>query len=93
MGSESDDRRSQTALRCANAAHLLYSLKTSMRCSGSAEEHEAFELEDVVMRLRVDLVRERVRMRRVKLCGVVEMLLQVMLLISVWSFILILAFN
>lgn len=51
------------------------------------------EMEKIVKCMKVDLVKERMRLRQVKLCGVMEMMVQVMLLISIWSFVLILCFS
>ncbi|CAM8991364.1 unnamed protein product [Rhodiola kirilowii] len=92
METKSEARRSQIALQCAKAALLLASLKNRNR---SAEDYQVLEMEKMVMNLKVELVKERMRMRQVKLCGVMEMLIQVMVLISisVWSFVLILAFS
>ncbi|CAM8902232.1 unnamed protein product [Rhodiola kirilowii] len=90
METKSKARRSQIAFQCAKAALLLASLENR---SISAEDYQVLEMEKVVVSLKVELVKEKMRMRHVKLCGVMEMLIQVMVLISVWSFVLILAFQ
>ncbi|KAF7141406.1 hypothetical protein RHSIM_Rhsim06G0082400 [Rhododendron simsii] len=49
------------------------------------------ELSRTVEDLRRKLVRERLKNRRVKLCGVMELLLQMVLLLSLWTLCLMLA--
>ncbi|KAG5544015.1 hypothetical protein RHGRI_016687 [Rhododendron griersonianum] len=88
--------RSHLAVRCAKAALFLSRLKFPRNRSADSTtftEHQGREMElsRTVEDLRRKLVRERLKNRRVKLCGVMELLLQMVLLLSLWTLCLMLA--
>ena len=117
METKDDSLKSQIAIRCAKAAVLLSSLKTSQNCnlratidhgnevkiafSTSLEFCQSvicvvildFAQEREIMKraitdLKIELAKERRKAKRIKLCGFVGL---VMVLLSLWSFCLILA--
>ncbi|KAA8538083.1 hypothetical protein F0562_027691 [Nyssa sinensis] len=88
------------AVRCAKAAILLSSLKTTKnRCLNSTNRREDESEESEMLQwkamedLRGELARERMKNRRMRLCSVMELLLQITLLLSLWTFCLVLAFK
>ncbi|KAM1180545.1 hypothetical protein ACFX13_019943 [Malus domestica] len=86
--------RSDVAIRCAKAAFLLSSLKSSpnRRVSTAidddddeiAEEKEMLKKE--IGDLKVTVARERLRNKRIKVCGLLEILLQLALLFAISTF-------
>ncbi|KAM1316094.1 hypothetical protein ACFX10_019594 [Malus domestica] len=86
--------RSDVAIRCAKAAFLLSSLKSSpnRRVSTAidddddeiAEEKEMLKKE--IGDLKVTVARERLRNKRIKVCGLLEVLLQLALLFAISAF-------
>ncbi|KAM0971778.1 hypothetical protein FF1_019661 [Malus domestica] len=86
--------RSDVAIRCAKAAFLLSSLKSSpnRRVSTAidddddeiAEEKEMLKKE--IGDLKVTVARERLRNKRIKVCGLLEILLQLALLFAISAF-------
>ncbi|TQD69193.1 hypothetical protein C1H46_045274 [Malus baccata] len=86
--------RSDVAIRCAKAAFLLSSLKSSpnRRVSTAidddddeiAEEKEMLKKE--IGDLKVMVARERLRNKRIKVCGLLEILLQLALLFAISAF-------
>ncbi|XAR62160.1 hypothetical protein NMG60_11016801 [Bertholletia excelsa] len=90
--------KTQIAIRCAKAALLLLSLKCSRNrrlVSAEDSQHEEREqrLRTEADDLRRRLFKERVEHRRIRLCGVMELLLQVVILLSFWTLCLMLAFR
>ncbi|GAB2232276.1 hypothetical protein Droror1_Dr00011308 [Drosera rotundifolia] len=83
-------QRAQIALRWArSASQLLSSQKSSpssllRRSSASTDndEEEKRRMRMVIDELRMQLVRERVKTRKVKLCGLMELVLQVLIPVS-----------
>ncbi|KFK34375.1 hypothetical protein AALP_AA5G137100 [Arabis alpina] len=73
--------RERSAIQCARATMLLYSLASSrdltatIDTSGEKEEETRREIED----LKIKLAMEKKRTNRIKLCGVMEMFLLVLL--------------
>ncbi|KAA3454285.1 hypothetical protein EPI10_010228 [Gossypium australe] len=69
-------RKLQIAIRCAKAAFLLFSLKSSVkRVNDEPEEKEKIIRE--IENLRVAFVKERLKINKIKLCGLTELILQV----------------
>ncbi|CAL5332789.1 unnamed protein product [Camellia sinensis] len=96
--SKDEALKSQVAIRCARAAMLLSSLKCSPnRRLDSPNDLEHREREMKLKRdsedLRRKLVRERVKNRKLRLCSVTELLLQMGILMSLWTLCLIIAFK
>ncbi|XP_028078836.1 uncharacterized protein LOC114280660 [Camellia sinensis] len=96
--SKDEALKSQVAIRCARAAMLLSSLKCSpKRRLDSPNDLEHREREMKLKRdsedLRRKLVRERVKNRKLRLCSVTELLLQMGILMSLWTLCLIIAFK
>ncbi|XVF39510.1 hypothetical protein PTKIN_Ptkin01aG0040400 [Pterospermum kingtungense] len=83
-------RRLQIAIRCAKAAFLLSSLKSSVNrvfeaaTKDESEDKEKMRIE--IENLRVELVKERVKMKKVKLCGMMELVLQIILVMLITGF-------
>ncbi|TXG52802.1 hypothetical protein EZV62_021971 [Acer yangbiense] len=90
MKIEEESMKSQTAIRCAKAAVLLSSLSNrNMKATINNEEDEEKEtMESEIEDLKVELVRERMKTKEIKLCGLMEVVLEVMVVFFVSSFIL-----
>ncbi|KAK2659741.1 hypothetical protein Ddye_006274 [Dipteronia dyeriana] len=87
MRIEEESMKSQTAIRCAQAAVLLSSLSNrNMKATINNEEDEEKERE--IEDLKVELVRERMKTKKIKLCGLMEVVLEVMVVFFFSSFIL-----
>ncbi|QCD88869.1 hypothetical protein DEO72_LG3g3421 [Vigna unguiculata] len=72
--------KSEAALRrCAKAAFLLYSFNSS-----NSNHQEKWERE--IHDLKIQLARERFMKKKMKLCAMAELFLQLLLCLSVWSF-------
>ncbi|XP_057975114.1 uncharacterized protein LOC131162534 [Malania oleifera] len=74
-------------IRCAKAAILLSSLasiadRRQRSTSDGADEMLMRAMSD----LKIELARERMRSRRVRLCGLMEVLLLIVVLLSLWTF-------
>ncbi|KAK9271130.1 hypothetical protein L1049_026719 [Liquidambar formosana] len=95
--SKDEPLKSQIAIRCAKAALLLSSLKSFPSCTLRSPHHDEDEEREILMRavadLKLELVKERMKSRRIKLCSLTEVLLQVMVMLSLWSFCLMFVFN
>ncbi|KAJ9146431.1 hypothetical protein P3X46_028700 [Hevea brasiliensis] len=95
MESKDEALRSQIAIRCAKVCILLYSLKAfpnrhfKTTSNGQDEDLMMEEIRD----LKMKLARERIKCKRIKLCGLMEVILQVMLLLSFSTVLLVLAFK
>ncbi|KAK5832105.1 hypothetical protein PVK06_015905 [Gossypium arboreum] len=86
------DRKLQIAVRRAKAALLLSSLKSSVNrvfeaanndeCETQVKEKMRREIESQ----RVELVKERLKMKKIKFCGMVDLILQVILVMLISSF-------
>ncbi|MED6187259.1 hypothetical protein PIB30_074727 [Stylosanthes scabra] len=77
--------------RCAKAALFLHRLKSPRAVSNNEEEHEKLKKE--MRDLKMELVKERWKNKKMKLCGFMELLLQVLLLLSLWTFFLLFFFG
>ncbi|XP_008373838.2 uncharacterized protein [Malus domestica] len=87
--------RSDVAIRCAKAAFLLSSLKSSpnRRVSTAIDDDDdeiAQEEKEMLKKeigdLKVTVARERLRNKRIKVCGLLEILLQLALLFAISAF-------
>ncbi|KAK8677548.1 hypothetical protein V6N13_143079 [Hibiscus sabdariffa] len=80
----------QIAVRCAKAAFLLSSLKSSYNSVFESAENDELKEKDKMMReienLRVALVKERLKIKKIKQCGSIELTLQVIFVILISSF-------
>ncbi|KAG7572864.1 hypothetical protein ISN44_As09g012110 [Arabidopsis suecica] len=77
MTSKDEISRDRTAIRCARATMLLYSLASSRTTdtAGEKEGQTRREIED----LKRKLAMEKKKMNQIKLCGLMELLLLVVL--------------
>ncbi|WKA09572.1 hypothetical protein VitviT2T_027204 [Vitis vinifera] len=91
METKDDFLKSQIAIRCAKAAVLLSCLKTSQNCNLRATIDYGNEEREILKRaitdLKIELVKERRKIKRIKVCGLVELVI----VLSLCSFCLILA--
>ncbi|KAM2668628.1 uncharacterized protein LOC126601551 isoform X2 [Malus sylvestris] len=86
--------RSDVAIRCAKAAFLLSSLKSSPNRRVSTaiddDDYEIAEEKEMLKKeigdLKVTVARERLRNKRIKVCGLLEILLQLALLFAISAF-------
>ncbi|XP_059630285.1 uncharacterized protein LOC132273323 [Cornus florida] len=93
--------KSHIAIRCAKAAILISSLKSTGNPwlksteddKDEYEERETMMLKRAVEELKKELVRERVKSRKMRLCSVTESLLQITILLSLWSLFLMIFFT
>ncbi|KAK9047444.1 hypothetical protein V6N11_053288 [Hibiscus sabdariffa] len=87
-----EDRKLQIAVRGAKAALLLSSLKSSVdRVFEAANNDETETLVMEKMRreiesLKVELVKERLKIKKIKFCGSMELILQAILVMMIASF-------
>ncbi|KAK8580334.1 hypothetical protein V6N13_143445 [Hibiscus sabdariffa] len=87
-----EDRKLQIAVRGAKAALLLSSLKSSVdRVFEAANNGETETLVMEKMRreiesLKVELVKERLKIKKIKFCGSMELILQAILVMMIASF-------
>ncbi|KAG5229962.1 Retrotransposon-derived protein [Salix suchowensis] len=93
--------KSQVTIRCAKAAILLSSLKsfpnhhltTSIDDQGEDKKKSEMEMMKTMVReigdLKMELARERLKNKRIKLCGLMEVILQVMTVLSISTFLLV----
>ncbi|XP_021285191.1 uncharacterized protein LOC110417261 [Herrania umbratica] len=90
-------RKVQIAIRCAKAALLLSSLKSSVtrvfEAANNDEDEEKEKMRREIENLRVELVKERLKIKKIKLCGVMELILQLILVMLISSFFMKLAFD
>ncbi|XP_057490891.1 uncharacterized protein LOC130776639 [Actinidia eriantha] len=86
--------KSSIAIRCAKAALLICSANRFLDSTNNSEHKEReMELRREAEDLRRKLVRERVKIRRMKLCRAMELLLQMTILLSGWILCLMLALD
>ncbi|KAL9312119.1 hypothetical protein AtNW77_Chr1g0080321 [Arabidopsis thaliana] len=88
MASKDEFSRDLTAIRCARATMLLYSLASS-RTIDSAGEQEKGETRREIEDLRRKLTMVKIKMNRIKLCGLMELLLLVFLVLLLSTFFLV----
>lgn len=80
-------RKSQDPMRCAKAAMLLVSLGTCR------DQQEKEMMKQAIDDLRMELVRERIRRKNLKLCNAMVLVLQILLMFSLCTFFLVSAFK
>ncbi|KAJ6340088.1 hypothetical protein OIU77_007942 [Salix suchowensis] len=93
MESKDEPLKSQVAIRCAKAAILLSKLKSlpNRHLTTSIEEKEML-IKTMVREIgdfKMELARERLKNKRIKLCGLMEVILQVMTVLSISTFLLV----
>ncbi|KAK7385307.1 hypothetical protein VNO78_31023 [Psophocarpus tetragonolobus] len=72
--------KSEAALRrCAKAALLLYALKPT-----NSQDEEKWKRE--IEYLKMELIKERLMKKEIKLCAFTELFVQLLLLLSIWTF-------
>lgn len=82
--------KSEVAIRCAKSAILLSSLKQQQQ--RNSPKHSTIDEEDVE-KLKKELVKERLKNKKMSTCSFVELFLQIALLFSLWTLSLLIAFN
>ncbi|XP_062165511.1 uncharacterized protein LOC133872024 [Alnus glutinosa] len=95
MEAKDDALKSKTVVRCAKAAFLLSALKSlPNRYVNSTidDQHEEVKLmRREIGELKMELARERLKNRRIKLCGLMEVVLEVAVVLCVSTFFLMLS--
>ncbi|XP_011016400.1 PREDICTED: uncharacterized protein LOC105119904 [Populus euphratica] len=93
MESKDKPLKSQVAIRCAKAAILLSLLKSFPNRHFTTSIDDQREDKEMMMReigdLKMELARERLKSKRIKLCGLMEVILQVMAVLSISTFLLV----
>ncbi|RYR49870.1 hypothetical protein HN51_025976 [Arachis hypogaea] len=88
MDNEQDNKalkfRTASLSRCTKAALFLHRLNSLRAVNNGEEEHEKLKKE--MHDLKMELVKERRKNKKMKLCSFMELLLQVLLLLSLWTF-------
>ncbi|KAL4300336.1 hypothetical protein AHAS_Ahas17G0190700 [Arachis hypogaea] len=93
MDNEQDNKalkfRTASLSRCTKAALFLHRLN-SLRAVNNGEEEHRFcfqeKLKKEMQDLKMELLKERRKNKKMKLCSFMELLLQVLLLLSLWTF-------
>ncbi|KAG6784275.1 hypothetical protein POTOM_009964 [Populus tomentosa] len=93
MESKDKPLKSQVAIRCAKAAILLSLLKSFPNRHLTTSIDDQREEKEMMMReigdLKMELARERLKSKKIKLCGLMEVILQVMAVLSISTFLLV----
>ncbi|KAJ6759704.1 hypothetical protein OIU79_024715 [Salix purpurea] len=97
MESKDERLKSQVAIRCAKAAILLSKLKSSPNRHLTTSIDDQGEEKEMLIKtmvreigdLKMELARERLKIKRIKLCGLMEVILQVMTVLSISTFLLV----
>ncbi|KAJ4701331.1 Mediator of RNA polymerase II transcription subunit like [Melia azedarach] len=97
MQNKEEGVKLQIAIRCARAANLLSSLRNSGHF-GATINNEDLDVEKEIMRreigdLKVELVRERMKRKKLQLSILMEVVLHVAMLLLVSGLLLIIAFK
>ncbi|WCJ44469.1 hypothetical protein M5689_025135 [Euphorbia peplus] len=86
--------------RCAKAASILSSLKSSANRKFKTRIHDDEDEEKNLMMmvkeigdLKIKLARERIKSKRIKLCSITEVILQIVLALSFFVVVLMIAFS
>ncbi|ESQ27300.1 hypothetical protein EUTSA_v10019357mg [Eutrema salsugineum] len=87
--SKDESIRVRTAIRCARATMLLYSLASSRATIDTAGEQEEGETRRELEDLRRRLAIEKKRRNRIKLCSLMELVLLVVLVLLLSTFFLV----
>ncbi|XP_023643665.1 uncharacterized protein LOC111831980 [Capsella rubella] len=89
MTSKDEFSRDRVAIRCARATMLLYSLASSRTIGSAGEKQEEGELRREIENLKRKLAMEKNKTNRIKLCGLMELLLHVVLVLLLSTFFLV----
>ncbi|KAM3342525.1 hypothetical protein P3S68_027491 [Capsicum galapagoense] len=81
------------AIQCAKSAILISSLKNTTLDSASINKNNNEEYLKEVEELKMEIFKQKLKNKKLKLCSVTELLIQVIVLLSVWTMLLLLAFN
>ncbi|XP_019460332.1 PREDICTED: uncharacterized protein LOC109360046 [Lupinus angustifolius] len=80
---ENEDRASKSQIamyRCAKAALLLCRLNSLQRTTNEEMQNKKFH------ELKIQLLKERSKINKIKLCALPELFVQLLLLLSIWTF-------
>ncbi|XP_055835493.1 uncharacterized protein LOC129903982 [Solanum dulcamara] len=83
----------KVAIQCAKSAILISSLKNTTLNYANLNQNKNEENLKEVVELKMEIVKEKLKNKRLKLCSVTELLIQVIVLLSVWTMLLLLALN
>ncbi|KAM3237850.1 hypothetical protein P3S67_012282 [Capsicum chacoense] len=81
------------AIQCAKSAILISSLKNTTLDSASINKNNNEEYLKEVEELKMEIFKQKLKNKKLKLCSVTELLIQVIVLLSIWTMLLLLAFN
>ncbi|CAN4122271.1 unnamed protein product [Withania somnifera] len=84
----------KVAIQCAKSTILISSLKnnTNLNFAMINQNNSEKNLKEVE-ELKMELFKQKLMNKRLQLCSVMELLIQVIVLLSVWTMLLLLAFN
>ncbi|CAK9154259.1 unnamed protein product [Ilex paraguariensis] len=88
--------KSRIAIRCAQVSILLSPLKLPRNHrlnSKNGQQERELMLKAEVEDLRRDLLKERVKNKKLRLCSLMEFSVQIILLLSLWTLCLMIAFE
>nr|XP_009614520.1 uncharacterized protein LOC104107425 [Nicotiana tomentosiformis] len=85
--------KSKVAIQCAKAAILVSSLKNTTLNSAIIDQNKNEENSKEVEELKMKILKEKLKNKKLKFCSVTEFLIQVMVLLSIWTMLLLLALN
>ncbi|XP_019093071.1 PREDICTED: uncharacterized protein LOC104751714 [Camelina sativa] len=93
MTSKDEFSRDRVAIRCVRATMLLYSLASSPKIDTAGEQEEEGETRrEEIEELKRKLTIEKKKTNRIKLCGLMELLLHVLLVLLLSTFFLVFFF-
>ncbi|XP_019083437.1 PREDICTED: uncharacterized protein LOC109125673 [Camelina sativa] len=92
MTSKDEFSRDRVAIRCARATMLLYSLASSRKIDTAGEQEEGETRKEEIEELTMKLTMEKKKTNRIKLCGLMELLLHVLLVLLLSTFFLVFFF-
>ncbi|GAY41622.1 hypothetical protein CUMW_060860 [Citrus unshiu] len=94
METKEEGVKLQIAIRCAKALNLLSSLRNcDLKATTNDDDEEKETMKRIIGDLQVELARERLTTKKLKLSGLMELVLQVAVLLFVSAYLLIIAFN
>ncbi|ESR47234.1 hypothetical protein CICLE_v10003721mg, partial [Citrus x clementina] len=94
METKEEGVKLQIAIRCAKALNLLSSLRNrDLKATTNDDDEEKETMKRIIGDLQVELARERLTTKKLKLSGLMELVLQVAMLLFVSAYLLIIAFN
>ncbi|KAK4722409.1 hypothetical protein R3W88_012642 [Solanum pinnatisectum] len=83
----------KVAIQCAKSAILISSLKNTTLDYANLNQNKNEENWKEAVELKMEIVKEKLKNKRLKLCSVTELLIQAIVLLSVWTLLLLLALN